>query len=145
MKTTRLNLDGNPIQVSDSYFDEQGNYCGDEDWYPNGHERDGLCIGATDFKTGKGYWIDPDWAYVNPPTLIGTVYYRGEIFEFENDGDEEMEEVPHALFSVKGYDNPLVLDVESDLYQVIDDGEVKQVESHLYQIIHWSEVEKNDA
>lgn len=144
MTTTRLNPDGNPIEVNDSYFDEQGNYCGDEKRYPNGYGRDGLCIGATDFITGKGYWIDPDWTYVNPPTLIGTIYYRGEVFEFDDDGDEDMEEIPHALFKVEGYENPLVLDVESDLYQVINGNEVKQVESHLYQIIHWSEVKKGD-
>lgn len=99
-------------------------------------------IGAIDFKTGELVNIESDVVVANPPTQIGTVYYRGEVFDFDDDGDEEEEEIPHALFKVEGYDNPLVLDVESDLYQVIDDGEVKQVESHLYQIIHWSEVEK---
>ena len=101
-------------------------------------------IGAIDFKTGELVNIESDVVVANPPTQIGTVYYRGEVFDFDDDGDEDMEEIPHALFSVKGYDNPLVVEYECDLYDWIEVSEVKQVESHLYQIIHWSEVKKGD-
>lgn len=149
METTRLDVCGNSIEVEETYFDEQGNYCGDEDWYPNGYERTGLCIPAINFKTGEIEQIDPDVVYITPPTIIGVVYSCSDEFDFNDcpcdDDDEHCEEVGHRLFKVEGYDNPLIPITEGDLHDIMNFEEVKQVESHLYKEIHLSDVEKNNA